>query len=111
MEGVSPPSTEESEATGVARAEDASCLARRFRRGDAAEVVAHQVTLRLKLAVNLLRFLFRQIDHAAGDVSVTVGIEAAHLRSEDVPAHIRSISFTAKISQVFFIVVTGIGSV
>ncbi|XP_047964809.1 F-box protein At5g65850-like [Salvia hispanica] len=52
-----------------------------------------------------------KIDHAAGDVSVTVGIEAAHLRSEDVPAHVRSIGFGAEISHVFFSVVTGIGAV
>ncbi|XP_047957649.1 uncharacterized protein LOC125203364 isoform X2 [Salvia hispanica] len=60
-----------------------------------------KLTPRLKLVVNLLRFRYRQIDHAAGDVSVAVGIEAVHLRSEDVPAHVRSISFRAKISQLF----------
>ncbi|XP_047946558.1 uncharacterized protein LOC125192925 [Salvia hispanica] len=60
-----------------------------------------KLTPRLNLAVNLLRFRYRQIDHAAGDVSVTVRIEAVHLRSEDVPAHVRSISFRAKISQLF----------
>ncbi|XP_047978456.1 uncharacterized protein LOC125220337 [Salvia hispanica] len=60
-----------------------------------------KLTPRLNLVVNLLRFRYSQIDHAAGDVSVTVGIEAVHLRSKDVPAHVRSISFRAKISQLF----------